>query len=113
MTTIKKNLLILSITAMLVTSSFSALAQAVSGVSETISHIEKALIEVGKSDFNSAQAHMKDARVLSEKLEGNQDVIKQANAAVIQAQRQAKLGDVQKASDELNKSLVLYKSISQ
>lgn len=109
----KKNLLILSLATLLASTNFCAFAEEASGVNQTIAHIEKALVEVGKSDFNSAQNHMKEARALSETLGGNKDVIKQANAAVIQAQRQAKLGDVKNASDELNKSLTLYKSLNQ
>lgn len=80
-------------------------------VSETVSHIEKALIEISKSDFNAAQVHLKAARSSAEKISGNQAIVKQANANVIQAQIQTKLGDIKKASEELNKALELYKSL--
>jgi hypothetical protein len=86
-------------------------ASQATSASETISHIEKALVEISKSDFNSAQAHLKAARLSSEKVTGNPDIIKKANANVIQAQIQAKLGDVKKSSDELNKAIALYKSL--
>ena len=52
-------------------------------VNETIAHVEKALAEVAKSDFNAAQVHMKAARTSGEKITGNEAVVKQANAAVI------------------------------
>jgi hypothetical protein len=81
------------------------------GVSETVAQIEMALSEISKSDFNAAQVHLKAARTSAEKISVNESVVKQANANVIQAQIQAKLGDIQKATEELNKALVLYKSL--
>lgn len=80
-------------------------------VSDTISHLEKALVEIGKSDFNTAQVHLKAARTSSEKITGNETVVKQANATVIQGQIKAKLGDIKAASEELNKALALYRSL--
>jgi len=55
--------------------------------------------------------HLKAARLSSEHITGNEAVLKQANANVIQAQIQSKFGDVQKSADELNKALVLYKTL--
>jgi hypothetical protein len=81
------------------------------GVQETIAHVEKALAEVNKSDFSAAYLHLKSARASSEQISGNEATVKQANASVIQGQIQAKRGDVKKSSDELNKALVLYKSL--
>lgn len=80
-------------------------------VSEIITHIEKAIVEVDKSDFNSAQVHLKAARIAAEKITGHEDIVKQANNSVIQGQKQAKLGDVKKADEELNKAITLYKSL--
>lgn len=80
-------------------------------VSETISHIEAALIEISKSDFNAAQVHLKAARTSAEKITGNEAVVKKANAFVIQGQIKTKLGDIKSASDELNKALELYRSL--
>jgi hypothetical protein len=80
-------------------------------INETIAHVEKALVEVNKSDFSAAHLQLKAARSSSEKITGNEDILKQANASVIQGQIQSKHGDVQKASDELNKALTLYKSL--
>ncbi|MGZ4960788.1 MAG: hypothetical protein ACXV7J_16225, partial [Methylomonas sp.] len=59
-------------------------ASSSTGVSETISHIEAALIEISKSDFNAAQVHLKAARNSAEKITGNETVVKKANAFVIQ-----------------------------
>lgn len=80
-------------------------------VGETISHIEKALVEISKSDFNAAQVHLKAARTSAETISDNNDIVKKANALVIQGQIKTKLGDIKSASDELNKALELYKSM--
>jgi hypothetical protein len=80
-------------------------------INETIAHIEKALIEVNKSDFSAAHLHLKAARSSSEHITGNEATIKEANASVIQGQIQSKHGDIKASSAELNKALVLYKSL--
>lgn len=80
-------------------------------INKTIAHVEKALVEVNKSDFSAAHLHLKAARASAEQITGNEAIVKQANASVIQGQIQSKHGDVKKASDELNKALELYKSL--
>jgi hypothetical protein len=80
-------------------------------INETIAHVEKALVEVNKSDFSAAHLHLKAARSSSEHITGNEDILKEANASVIQGQIQSKHGDVKKSSDELNKAIELYKSL--
>ena len=88
-----------------------AVNSSAASINETIAHIEKALVEVQKSDFSAAHLHLKAARESSDKISGNEAIVKQANASVIQGQIQAKYGDVKKSSDELNKALELYKSL--
>jgi hypothetical protein len=80
-------------------------------INETIAHVEKALIEVNKSDFSAAQLLLKSARSSSGHITGNEAIVKEANASVIQGQIQSKSGDAKKSSAELNKALVLYKSL--
>lgn len=80
-------------------------------VAETIAHIEKALIEVNKSDFSTARLHLKAARSASEQITGNEAIVKQANANVVQAQILSNSGDVKKSAEELTKALTLYKSL--
>jgi len=80
-------------------------------INETIAHIEKALVEVNKSDFSAAHLHLKAARASSEHITGDEAIVKQANASVIQGQIQSKYGDVKKSSDELKKAIELYKSL--
>ena len=80
-------------------------------ISETIAHVEKALVEVNKSDFSAARLHLKAARSSAEQITGNEAIVKQANASVIQGQIQSNSGDVKKSADELTKALELYKSL--
>ncbi len=84
---------------------------AATSVAETIAHIEKALIEVNKSDFSTARLHLKAARSASEQITGNEAIVKQANAHVVQAQILSNSGDVKKSAEELTKALTLYKSL--
>ena len=116
MNIIKISLLTLSMAASLGFGSVTAVAAETTAsssvnVSETITHIEQALVEIAKSDFNTAQVHLKAARTSGEKITGNETVVKQAAALVIQGQIKAKLGDIKAASEELNKALALYKSL--
>lgn len=91
---------------------FNAVAEtADANVGETIQHIKKALVEIGNSDFNAAQVQLKAARASAEKIASHEDIVKQANALVIQGQIKSKKGEIQNASDELNKALALYKSL--
>jgi Mg2+ and Co2+ transporter CorA len=88
-----------------------AVNSSAASINETIAHIEKALVEVNKSDFSAAHLHLKAARASSEHITGNEVIVKQANASVIQGQIQSKYGDVKKSSDELKKAIELYKSL--
>ncbi len=113
---IKNTALILSLAFSLGAASISAYAEeaakgAVYSPNEAISHIEIAKVEISKSDFNTAQSHLKQARAASEKVTGNPDIVKKATGSIIQAQIQGKLGNIKAATDELNKALELYKSL--
>jgi hypothetical protein len=111
MNIVKKIALTLSIAISLGAISATAYAEESVNVSETITYVELALADVNKSDFSAAILHLKAARSSSERITGNETVVKQANANVIQAQILSKSGDVQKSADELNKALVLYKTL--
>lgn len=78
---------------------------------EIISRIEKGLVEVSKSDFSAAQVQLKAARFASEAIVGSSETAKKAHATLMQGQIQAKKGDIQKATEELNKAIALYKSL--
>jgi len=116
MITIKKTALTLFIAVSLGASSITAFAkEAATGseasLNETISHVEKALAEVRKSDFAAANIHLKAARSSSSQITGNDAIVKQANEDVIQGQIQSNQGEVEKSSALLTKGLELYKSL--
>jgi hypothetical protein len=116
MNTFKKTALTLFIAVSLGASSITAFAtEAANGtdasLNETISHVEKALAEVKKSDFAAANIHLKAARSSSLQITGDDAIVKQANASVIQGQIQANQGEVGKSSALLSKGLELYKSL--
>ncbi len=79
--------------------------------SATIAHIEEALVEVGKADFNSAQAHLKAARTSSDQITGNEAAVKQGYQCLVRGQILGKSADAAKTTVELNKALGFYKSI--
>jgi hypothetical protein len=78
---------------------------------EAIMHIEAAKVEIIKNDFVPPSQHIKEARAASEKVTGDPDTVKKAHACIIQAQIKTKQGDIQGATEELNKALELYKSL--
>lgn len=80
-------------------------------ISETIAHVEKALEEVNKSDFSAARLHLKAARTSSDQITGHDEIVKKANAGVVQGQIEASHGEVKKSADLLTKALALYKTL--
>jgi hypothetical protein len=88
-----------------------AAKSSVNSPNETIMHIEKAKVEISHNDFFPPSQHLKEARTASEKVTGNPDIVKKATACLIQAQIKVKQGDIKGATDELNKTLELYKSL--
>ena len=116
MNIIKKTALTFFMAICLGATSVSAFAEeaangSANSINETIAYVEKALIEVNKSDFSAAQLLLKAARSSSEHITDHQAVVKQANENVIQGQIQSKSGDVKKAAGFLSKALELYKSL--
>jgi len=88
-----------------------AVSSSTSSTAETITHIEKALEEVNKGDFSTARLHFKAARSASEKITGNEAIVKQANESLMKGQIQANQGNPKTSSDDLKKALELIKSI--
>ena len=81
-------------------------------VTEVITHIEEAIAEIGKHDFNAAYAHEKAARFASEGITtGNEAALKQGLDSLIKAQIIGKSADEEKAIAELKKALGFFKSI--
>ena len=78
---------------------------------ETIMHIEKAKVEIIHRDFMPPSEHLKAARKASEKVTGNPEIVKKANACIIQARIKVNQLDIKGATEELDKTLELYKSL--
>lgn len=78
---------------------------------EVIGHIEAAIAEINKHDFNAAYIHEKAARSASDEIVGNEAVVKKGLDSLIKAQIIGKSADEPKAIEELNKALEIYKSL--
>jgi hypothetical protein len=116
MNTIKNTALILSLAFSL--GSISVIANAeqaakssVYSPNEAIMHIEKAKVEIMQKDFVPPSEHLKAARAESKKVTGNPKIVKKATANLIEAQVKVKQGNIKGATDDLNKTLELYKSL--
>lgn len=108
MNIIKKLALTLS---MAITLGASTAALAEEPASRAVAHLEKAIAEIAKHDFNAAYLQEKAARGASDEITGSQDIVKQGLASIIKAQVLGKQADTEKAVAELNKALGFYKSI--
>lgn len=80
---------------------------------EVIAHLEEAIAEINKHDFNAAYTHEKAARTASDEIVGNEAAVKEGLASIIKAQIIGKSADEPKAIAELNKAIGFYKSITQ
>jgi len=80
---------------------------------EVIGHIEAAIAEIGKHDFNAAYIHEKAARTAAEGITGNEATVKQGVDSLIKSQIIGKSADEEKAVAELNKALSIFKSINK
>ncbi|MDP2427882.1 MAG: hypothetical protein Q8S52_15800 [Methylobacter sp.] len=78
---------------------------------EVVAHIEAAIAEINKHDFNAAYIHEKAARSASDEIVGNEALVKQGLDSLIKAQIIGKSADEPKAIEELNKALEIYKSL--
>lgn len=89
----------------------STVALAEDPATRAVAHIEQAIAEIGKHDFNAAYLHEKAARGASDEITGNEAIVKQGLDCIIKAQIIGKSADAEKAIAELNKALGFYKSI--
>ncbi len=108
MNLIKKTVLTLS---MALSLGASAVAMAEEPAARAISHIEQAIAEIVKHDFNAAYIHEKAARGASDEIVGHEEAVKQGLASLIKAQIIGKSADEAKATAELNKAIGFYKTI--
>lgn len=89
----------------------STVALAEDPASRAVAHLEQALGEIAKHDFNAAYLHEKAARGASDEITGNEEIVKQGLASIIKAQVLGKQADTANVIAELNKALGFYKSI--
>jgi hypothetical protein len=89
----------------------SNVALAEDPASRAVAHIEQAIAEIGKHDFNAAYIHEKAARGASDEIIGNEAIVKQGLDSIIKAQIIGKSADEPKAIAELNKAIGFFKSI--
>jgi hypothetical protein len=108
MNLIKKAVLTLTIAISL---GASNVAFAVDPASRVVAHLEQAVAEIVKHDFNGAYLHEKAARESSNEITGNADKVKEGLASIIKAQIIGKSADEEKATAELNKAIAIFKSI--
>jgi len=108
MNTFKKLVLTFS---MVISLGASTVALAEDPATRAVTHIEAAIAEIGKHDFNAAYIQEKAARGASDEITGNEAIVKQGLASLIKAQVLGKQADTEKAVAELNKALGFYKSI--
>lgn len=106
----KKSILVLVMAFSTTISSMAVFAEGASA-DKVVSIIEKAIVEVGKSDFSAARVQIKAARAASEALASPSDEAKRGYAFLLQGDIQAKLGDVEKSTVQLAKSLEMYKAV--
>lgn len=78
---------------------------------EVIAHLEQAIAEINKHDFNAAYGHEKAARNASEEITSNKGAAEHGVQSIIKAQIIGKSADEPKAIAELNKAIDIYKSI--
>lgn len=111
MNLIKKTAVILSLAFSFGAISTPVLAEE-AAVTETVAHLEKALVEVNKSDFNNALVLLKAAKNSSGNItSSNEAKLKQANNSLLQGLAQVKKGEVSTASSELSKAIAEFKAL--
>jgi len=108
MNLIKKALLTFSIAISL---GASTVALAAEPAPRAVAHLEQAIAEIAKHDFNAAYIHEKAARGASDEIEGHKDAVNQGIACIINAQKAGKNADAETAVAEINKAIGFYKSI--
>ena len=113
MNLIKKTAVILSLAFTFGATSTPVFAEE-AAVTETVAQLEKALIEVNKSDFNNALVLLKAAKNSAEKItssNSNEAKLKQANNSLLQGLTQVKKGEVKPADSQITKAITEFKAL--
>lgn len=80
-------------------------------IGATITHLEQASVDAGKSDFSAAKMQLKFARLSSEEIKGQDAAKKQGLSDMNNAIKAVSVGEPEKAVDEINKALAIYKGL--
>jgi hypothetical protein len=111
MNLIKKTAVILSMACAFGVASTPVVAEE-AAVTETIAQLEKAAVEINKSDFNNALVLLKAAKNSSSQITStNEAKLKSANNSLVQSLTQVKKGEVKGASSEITKAIAEYKAL--
>lgn len=108
MNTFKKLVLTFS---MVISLGASTVALAEDPATRAVTHIEAAIAEIGKHDFNAAYIQEKAARGASDEITGNHEIVQKGLASIIKAQILGKQADTENVITELKKAIAAYKSI--
>jgi len=80
-------------------------------IGATITHLEQAAVDAGKSDFSAAKMQLKFARLSSEEIKGQDAATKQGLSDMNNAIKAVSVGEPEKAVTEINKALAVYKAL--
>lgn len=80
-------------------------------IGATITHLEQASVDAGKSDFSAAKMQLKFARLSSEEIKDQDAAKKQGLSDINNAIKAVSVGEPEKAVDEINKALTVYKGL--
>lgn len=116
MNTIKKTIITLFASALLVAGSSMAYAEEskdenAKNIATTIEHLEKGKEEAGKSDFSAATLHLKAARNSSGEIKGHELAVHKGIDDINNGMKEVKLGHPEKATAEIQKAIDVYKAM--
>ena len=80
-------------------------------IGATITHLEQASVDAGKSDFSAAKMQLKFARLSSEEIKGQDTAKKQGLSDMNNAIKAVSAGEPEKAVAEINKALAIYNGL--
>ena len=80
-------------------------------IGATITHLEQASVDAGKSDFSAAKMHLKFARLSSEEIKDQDAAKTQGLSDMNNAIKAVSVGEPEKAVAEINKALAVYKGL--
>jgi hypothetical protein len=86
-------------------------SESASNISATITHLEQAAVDAGKSDFSAAKMQLKFARLSSAEIKGHDEATKAGLDDMNNGIKAVSSGEPEKAVAEINKALAVYKAL--